>query len=171
MSRKENYANMNYFLNVASTQPGIPSYVWIIVGGIAAIIVLVLAIKSFWISKIISILLSVAGILTSINGILYTEDLRTYALMGGVQFAIAFIFFAGNAIFDSGTEGDYLILGTLLHDTNHPFSAFCSSVLGCAICSALIFWAAYAWTFVIALVTFILMVIFNLCAIIKRITG
>ena len=74
-------------------------------------------------------------------------------------------------MFDSETEGDYLIEGSLLHDTNHPFTAFCGYMLGIAVLTFLIFWAAYAWTFVIGLIAFILTLVLNVAMIVGRLLG
>lgn len=162
---------MYFLLDAEAKQEGIPTYVWIIVAVIAAIVLLVLAIKSFWVSKSVSILLSIAGILISIMGLTNIEDLMAFTVFGGVIFGISYIFLMGNAMFDSETEGDYLILGTLVHDTNHPFGAFCGYVGGIAALSFFIFWAAYAWTFIIALVAFILTLILNVALIVERVRG
>ena len=163
--------NVSFLLESEAAQGGIPGAVWIILGIIAAIVALVIAMKSFWISKSISIILSVTGIVYSIIGITDLENLGMYAIVCGLLFAVAYVFLMGNAMFDSETEGDYLIAGTLVHDTNHPFKAFCGYVGGILCLSGLIFWAAYAWSFVIALVAFILT--FGLCVamIIERIRG
>lgn len=162
---------MSFLLNAVEAQGGVPSYVWIIVGVIAVILALVFAIKSFWVSKSISILLSIAGIVLSIKCLSNIEALFVYTLVAGAAFAVSHIFLMGNAIFDSKTEGDYLIAGSLVHDTNHPLEAFGGSVAGILILTGLIFWAAYAWTFVIALVAFIITLGLNVSMIIKRVRG
>ena len=162
---------MSFLLSAGEVQGGIPPIVWIIVGVIGAIIALVLAIKSFWVSKSVSILLSILGIVLSIMCLSNIEALLGYTFIAGAAFAVSYIFLMGNAMFDSGTEGDYLILGTLVHDTNHPFKAFCECVGGVLALTGLIFWAAYAWTFIIALVAFILTLGLNVAMIIERIKG
>ena len=162
---------MSFLLNAVEAQEGVPSDVWVIVGAIATIIALVFAIKSFWVSKIISILLSIAGIVLSIMCLSNIEALLVYTLVAGAAFAVSHIFLLGNAIFDSGTEGDYLIAGSLVHDTNHPLEAFCGYVVGILFLTGCIFWAAYAWTFVIALVAFIITLGLNVAMIIKRVRG
>ena len=162
---------MSFLLNAGEAQGGIPSYVWMIVGGIAAIIALVFAIKSFWISKSVSILLSILGIVLSIMCLSNIEALLGYTIVAGAAFAVSYIFLMGNAMFDSETEGDYLIVGTLVHDTNHPFKAFCGYVGGILALTGFIFWAAYEWTFIIALVAFIITLGLNVAMIIERIKG
>ena len=162
---------MSFLLSAEEVQGGIPSFVWVIVGVIAAIIVLVLAIKSFWVSKSISILLSIAGIVVSIMCLSNIEGLLIYTLLGGAAFAVSYIFLMGNVMFDSETEGDYLIAGSLVHDTNHPFKAFCGYVGGILALTGFIFWAAYAWTFIIALVAFIITLGLNVAMIVERIKG
>lgn len=162
---------MTTLLYAEATQEGIPTAAWIIAGVIAAIIGLVLAIKSFWVSKGISILLSTAGIVISIMGLSNVESLLAYTLIGGAFFGVSYIFLMGNIMFDSETEGDYLIAGSLVHDTNHPFKAFCGYVGGIAALTFFIFWAAYAWTFVIALVAFILTLGLNVAMIVERVKG
>lgn len=152
-----------------STQSGIPSYVWIIVGIIAGIVFLIFSIKNFWMSKIISILFGVAGVVISIYILTNIEYLLGGAIICGVIFAMCYVFLMGNAIFDSGTEGDYLILGTLVHDTNHPFRAFCYWVGGIIPLAAGIFAASYYWTFVIGLIAFIITVILNIALIVERV--
>ena len=151
------------------TQSGIPSYVWIIVGIIAGIVFLIFSIKNFWMSKIISILFGVAGVVISIYILTNIEYLLGGAIICGVIFAMCYVFLMGNAIFDSGTEGDYLILGTLVHDTNHPFRAFCYWVGGIIPLAAGIFAASYYWTFVIGLIAFIITVILNIALIVERV--
>ena len=162
---------MTNFLNAVEAQEGVPLYAKVILGIIAAIVVLVLAIKSFWISKTISISLSIFGIVLSIMGFKHIDSLLAYTIIGGLCFGISYIFLMGNIMFDSETEGDYLIAGSLVHDTNHPFKAFCGYVGGIAALSGFIFWAAYRWTFVIALVAFILTLALNIGLIIERIRG
>ena len=154
---------------VATAQSGVPTAVWVIVGIIAAIILLVMAIKSFWVSKIIAILCSIAGIILSIITLTDIEFSLVGAILGGVLFSIMYIFLMGNAIFDSETEGDYLILGTLVHDTNHPFKAFWGYLGGIVCLAVLIFWASYAWTFIIGLVAFILSLLLSIGMIIERV--
>ena len=168
--RKEIF-KMSFLLDAEASQGGIPPYVWVIVGIIAAIIGLVLAIKSFWVSKGVSVLLSLAGIVVSIIGLYNISDLIIFALIGGAMFAVSYIFLMGNAMFDSETEGDYLIMGSLVHDTNHPFKAFCGYIGGIVALTFFIFWAAYAWTFVIALVAFVLTLILNIAMIVERVRG
>ena len=154
-----------------TAQGGIPVSVWIIVGIIAAIIGFVLAVKSFWVSKGISILLSIGGIVISIMGLLNVEQTFFYTLIGGAVFGFAYLFLAGNMVFDSETEGTYLVRGSLVHDTNHPFKAFSWYMGGIAALTFFIFWAAYAWTFIIALVAFILTILLNVGLIIEHIRG
>ena len=161
----------SFLLESGTSQAGIPTAVWIILGIIAAIVLLILAIKSFWISKSISVIMSVAGIVFSIIGLTDIENLGMYAIICALLFSVAYVFLMGNAMFDSETEGDYLIAGTLVHDTNHPFKAFCGYVGGILCLSGLIFWAAYAWTFVIALIAFILTVGHCVAMIIERVRG
>ena len=160
---------MSFLLNAEATQEGIPTYVWIIVAAIAGIIALIFSIKSFWISKGISILLSIGGIVLSIMCLSNLEDLFVFTLICGAVFAMSWIYLMGNMMFDSETEGDYLIFGSLVHDTNHPFSAFCGFVGGILALGGFIFWAAYAWTFVIGLVAFIITILLNVGMIIERI--
>ena len=74
-------------------------------------------------------------------------------------------------MFNSETEGDYLIAGSLVHDTNHPFKAFCGYVGGIAALTFFIFWAAFACTFVIALVAFVLTLGLNAAMIVEHIKG
>ena len=162
---------MSFLLNTDGVQEGIPSFVWVIVGIIVAIVLLVLAIKSFWVSKAISTLLSVGGIIVSIMGLANVEELMAFAVIGALMFAVSYVFLMGNIMFDSETEGDYLIAGSLVHDTNHPFKAFCGYMGGIAALTAMIFAAAYAWTFVIALVAFILTLILNVAMIVERVRG
>lgn len=161
----------SFLLESGTSQAGIPTAVWIILGIIAAIVLLILAIKSFWISKSISVIMSVTGIVFSIIGLTDIENLGMYAIICALLFSVAYVFLMGNAMFDSETEGDYLIAGTLVHDTNHPFKAFCGYVGGILCLSGLIFWAAYAWTFVIALIAFILTVGLCVAMIIERVRG
>lgn len=163
--------NVSFLLESEASQGGIPSAVWIILGIIVAIALLVIAIKSFWISKSISTILSVGGIVYSIIGLTDLENLGMYAIMCGMIFSVAYIFLMGNMMFDSETEGDYLIAGSLVHDTNHPFKAFCGYVGGILCLAGLVFWAAYAWTFVIALIAFILTLGLCVAMIIERIRG
>ena len=152
-------------------QRGIPTSAWIIAAIIGSIILLVLAIKSFWVSKTISISLSIFGIVLSIMGLKHIDSLLVYTIISGLCFGVSYIFLMGNIMFDSETEGDYLIAGSLVHDTNHPFKAFCGYVGGIAALSGFIFWAAYRWTFVIALVAFILTLALNIGLIIERVRG
>ena len=161
----------SFLLESGTSQAGIHTAVWIILGIIAAIVLLILAIKSFWISKSISVIMSVTGIVFSIIGLTDIENLGMYAIICALLFSVAYVFLMGNAMFDSETEGDYLIAGTLVHDTNHPFKAFCGYVGGILCLSGLIFWAAYAWTFVIALIAFILTVGLCVAMIIERERG
>ena len=53
-----------------------------------------------------------------------------------------YIYGLGSACFDSGTEGVYLIGGTLLEETNHPVSAFLS------VCGISLFIAGLAFVLV-----------------------
>ena len=157
-----------------SAQGGIPTVVWIIVGIILAIVAIVLAIKSFWVSKGIAIVGSIAGVVFSIVTMTNADDpdfLLVGALVSGAIMFITYVFLLGNAVFDSETEGDYLIAGTLVHDTNHPFKAFCGYCGGIAALTFFIFWAAYAWTFVIGLVAFILTLLLAVGMIIERVRG
>lgn len=151
------------------TQSGIPSYVWIIVGIIAAIAFIIFAIKNFWFSKIISILLGILGIVMSIFVLSNIEYLLMGAIACGVIFTTCYIFLMGNVIFDSETEGDYLILGTLVHDTNHPFKAFCYWIGGIIPLAAAVFAASYFWTFIIGLVAFVITVILNIALIVEHV--
>ena len=136
--KKGGKMKMFFLLSAGESQGGIPSYVWMIVGAIVAIIALVLAIKSFWVSKSISILLSIAGIVVSIMCLSDIEKLFWYTIIGGAIFSVSYIFMMGNLMFDSETEGDYLIAGSLVHDTNHPFKAFCGYVGAILVLAALI---------------------------------
>ena len=169
---------LNFLLDASvktsEAQEGIPPFVWIIVAAIIAIVLLVIAIKSFWISKAVSGLLSLAGIVLSIVALASADD--SEALLGmsvicGIVFLVDYVFLMGNMMFDSETEGDYLILGTLIHDTNHPFRAFCGYIGGIAALTFFIFWAAYAWTFVIGLVAFILTLLLVAGLIVERVRG
>lgn len=156
----------------SEAQAGIPSFVWIVVAAIVAIVLLVIAIKSFWISKSIATLTSITGIVFSIITLCNNSDfLFIGTLICGVIFFVTYIFIMGNMMFDSETEGDYLIAGSLVHDTNHPFRAFCGYIGGIAVLTFFIFWASYAWTFVIGLVAFILTLVLNIAMIIERIRG
>jgi preprotein translocase subunit SecG len=167
---------LNFLLNVSTetneAQSGIPPFVWIIVAVIVAIVLLVLAIKSFWVSKGIATITSIGGIVFSIIALSQgTESLLTNTIICGVIFFITYVFVMGNMMFDSETEGDYLIAGSLVHDTNHPFTAFCEYMGGIAALTFFIFWAAYAWTFVIGLIAFILTLVLNVAMIVERIRG
>ncbi|MBQ7788575.1 MAG: hypothetical protein IJ398_02860 [Clostridia bacterium] len=162
----------NASTDVSEAQSGIPTFVWIIVAAIAAIVLLVLAIKSFWASKSIAIITSIGGIIYSIITLSSdSESLLSNTLICGAIFLVTYVFFMGNMIFDSETEGDYLIAGTLVHDINHPFQAFWGYMGGIAVLTFFIFWAAYAWTFVIGLVAFILTLALNVALIVERIRG
>lgn len=157
-----------------SAQGGIPIAVWIIAGIILAIVAIVLAIKSFWVSKGIAILGSLGGIVFSIITMSNNDDsdfLLAGAIICGAIMFVTYVFLLGNAVFDSETEGDYLIAGSLVHDTNHPFKAFCGYCGGIAALSFFIFWAAYAWTFVIGLVAFILTLLLAVGMIFERVRG
>lgn len=167
---------LNFLLDASvktsEAQAGIPPFVWIIVAAIIAIVLLVIAIKSFWISKIIATLTSIAGILLSIFTLRSDSDLLLLGtLICGVIFCVTYVFMMGNMMFDSETEGDYLIFGTLLHDTNHPLRAFCGYMVGIAALAFFVFWASYAWTFVIGLIAFIITLLINIAMIIERIRG
>ena len=162
---------MSFLLDAEAAQSGIPSFVWIIVGIILGIVLLVAAIKSFWISKSVTILLSLIGIVVCIMGFSDMENLIVFSIIGAVIFVVAYVFLLGNTMFDSETEGDYLIAGTLVHDTNHPFQAFCGYIGGIAVLAGLIFWAAYAWTFVIALIAFICTLGLAVAMIVERVRG
>ncbi|MBQ4585987.1 MAG: hypothetical protein IJA82_07270 [Clostridia bacterium] len=152
-------------------QSGIPSFVWIIIAIVVALIMLVLAIKSFWVSKILSILLSIVGIIISIYTLINVEASMVGAISGGIVFAVCYVFLMGNAIFDSETEGDYLIFGTLVHDTNHPLLAFGYWSGGIIALSGLLFYFSYLWSFVIGLVAFAFTLILNIIMVIARIRG
>ncbi len=163
---------LNASVDVSEAQSGIPGFVWIIVGAIVAIVLLVLAIKSFWVSKGIATITSIGGIVCSIITLSSdSESLFFQTLLSGVIFMVTYVFIMGNMMFDSETEGDYLIAGSLVHDVNHPFKAFCGYMGGIAALTFFIFWAAYAWTFVIGLVAFILTLGLNIAMIVERVRG
>ena len=179
---------MNNLLT-SQAQNGIPGYVWIIVAIIAVIVLLVVAIKSFWISKSVATLLSIVGIVYSSMILKSPNNALTNAIIGSSSFledidpymlgsiicalilSICYIFLLGNAIFDSETEGDYLIAGTLVHDTNHPLKAFFEYVGGILVLAGLIFLAAYYWTFIIGLCGFILTLALSVGMIYERVKG
>lgn len=152
-------------------QEGIPAVVWWIVAGIGAIILLVLAIKSFWVSKVISSIFNIAAIVICIMAMVDSIDLLVGCILAATSLTISWVFMAGNDAFDSNTEGDYLIFGTLVHESNHPVSAFFGTIAAFAFFFLLIFWAAYAWTMVIGLVVSILSLILSVGLIIERIRG
>lgn len=172
---------VNFLLSTVADEPiienpqgGIPPAAWIIGGIILAIILLVVAIKSFWISKSIATISCIGGIVFSIMTMSNSADEDTLligTIICGVIFVVSYVFLMGNMMFDSETEGDYLIAGSLVHDTNHPFKAFCEAMGGIAALAFFIFWAAYAWTFVIALIAFIITLGLNVAMIIERIRG
>ena len=127
---------MNNLLT-SQAQNGIPGYVWIIVAIIAVIVLLVVAIKSFWISKSVATLLSIVGIVYSSMILKSPNNALTNAIIGSSSFfedidpyiigsiicalilSICYIFLLGNA------------KGILLHKTFihlytplHAFSNF-----------------------------------------------
>ena len=104
----------------------------IALGAVAAIVLFVISIKAFWFSRVMSILFALAKVilffvfLKTINTQEFVDSWYQYpfSYIYAILTMFFFIYSAGNACFDSGTEGVYLIGGTLLKDTNHPVSAF-----------------------------------------------
>ena len=152
-------------------QAGVPAVVWIIVGIIVAIVLLVLAIKSFWVSKTIATILNIIAIVICIKVMADSMGLMSGCILGAICITIAWVFMMGNDVFNSNTEGDYLIFGTLIHESNHPVSAFFSTIAAFAFCFGLIFWAAYAWTMIIGLIVAILSLVLSVGVVIERIRG
>ena len=150
-------------------QQGIPVAVWIILGIIVGIVLLVIAIKSFWISKTIASLLNLGATVVCILGMADAMDLAVTCIICVILLTVSWVFIAGNDVFDSNTEGDYLIFGTLVHESNHPVSAFFGTIGAFAFCFALLFWAAYAWAMIIGLILCILSLALSVGLIIEHI--
>ena len=182
-------------------QGGIPVGFWIIVCVIAAIILFVISVKLFWVSKIIATLLGGVGLFSIILGmgdsnilvflgvpeesIIYVMDefissgldfladvdlnIFITTTLGAIIFFIAWIYLMGNSIFDSHTEGDYLIAGTLVHDTNHPVAAFFGSAGAFLFLGILLAFASYYWTLIIFLVFFGLTIFLGIGMMVEKI--
>lgn len=113
--------------------------VFLVILGIALLITLfVISVNSFLFSRIMCIILSIAKIilffnfLKTINSKEFTSEWFSYLFSYIYIFltSLFFIYCEGSGCFDSGTEGVYLIGGTLLEDSNHPVGAFFSFLLG-----------------------------------------
>ena len=149
---------MESFLPLLAAQGGIPKYVWIIAAAFFGLIwgalLLYFSIKSFWISKTIAFLLGIVGVVICIMALNDVEHSLFYAIAGGVVMTVCHIYIMGASVFDSDTEADYLIAGSLVHEGNHPFRAFFVYLIVMLLFSAITFVASYFWTFIIGLVVF-----------------
>ncbi|MBQ2737265.1 MAG: hypothetical protein IJF38_01135 [Clostridia bacterium] len=142
---------------------------------LAAVIGLfVLAMRSFWASKIITGLSAIASTVFGVIAMINSENeelLLEYAFMWGIFVVIALVFMAGSDAFDSNTEGTYLIFGTLFEDTNHPVKAFFYMLLGIALITLIVGLIAYFWTFIIGLIMSVAIIICVITYIVLKIKG
>ena len=151
----------------------------IALGVVAVIVLFVISVKAFWISRVMSILFALAKVilffvfLKTINTQEFVDGWYQYpfSYIYAILTMFFFIYLEGAACFDSGTEGVYLICGTLLEDTNHPVSAFFTmcggSLIFAGLALLLVGFTGFIWFLLIfgaiELILAVALLILNLC--------